>query len=141
MTRLKIHPIGKIATVIVVCMCFWGCSGGGVAKKTCYPVKGQVLIKSQPAAGAKVTLHPQNGTPEEWPSGYPHADVATDGSFEIGTYGDKVGDLFVTPLLGYSVPYGASFLIVGYLAMLHYYTEAFTWRKGSPYREHLALTA
>jgi hypothetical protein len=59
----------------------------------------------------------------------------------IDKYGNLLGELVVTPLFGYSVPYGASFLIVGYLAMLHYYTEAFTWRQGSPYRQHLALTA
>jgi hypothetical protein len=62
-------------------------------------------------------------------------------TYLIGEYGDLLSDHLVTPLLGYSVPYGASFLIIGYLAMLHYYTEAFTWKQGSPYRQHLALTA
>ena len=62
-------------------------------------------------------------------------------TYLIANYGDLLSGLLVTQVLGYNVPYGASFLIIGYLAMLHYYTEAFTWRQGSPYRQHLALTA
>jgi hypothetical protein len=62
-------------------------------------------------------------------------------TFLIGKYVDPVAQLVVTPLLGHQLPYSASFLIVGYLALLHYYTEAFTWRKGSPYRQHVAVTA
>ena len=42
-------------------------------------------------------------------------------------------------MLGYDVPSGASFLIVGYVSMLHYYTEAFTWQSGSAYRQHVAF--
>ncbi|MBI1831130.1 MAG: hypothetical protein HYR84_06740 [Planctomycetes bacterium] len=46
-----------------------------------------------------------------------------------------------TPMLGFELPYGASFLVVGYLGLLHYYTEAFTWRQGSPYRPHYGFTS
>lgn len=44
-------------------------------------------------------------------------------------------------LLGYNLPQSAGFLIVGYLGLLHYYTEAYTWQRGSPYRRYIALTS
>lgn len=62
-------------------------------------------------------------------------------TYLIGCYVDPLADLVVTPVLGYNLPYAASFLIVGYLGLLHYYTEAFTWRKDSPYRQHIAFTS
>ena len=37
------------------------CSGGGPQKKTCYPVKGQLFVKGQPAAGASLIFQPQGG--------------------------------------------------------------------------------
>jgi hypothetical protein len=58
-------------------------------------------------------------------------------TFLIGRYMDPLVDFVV----GHDLPYRPSFLIVGYLALLHYYTEAFTWRKGSPYRQYVAVTA
>jgi hypothetical protein len=60
-------------------------------------------------------------------------------TYLIGQFADPLVNGVVTPVLGYDVPYGASFLIVGYLAMLHYYTEAFTWQSGSAYRQHVAF--
>ncbi len=60
-------------------------------------------------------------------------------TFLIGRYLDPLADLAMTPVLGYSPAYGASFVIVGYLGMLHYYTEVFTWKHGSPYRQHVAM--
>jgi hypothetical protein len=62
-------------------------------------------------------------------------------TYLIDRFADPVAQLVVTPVLGYNLPYAASFLIVGYLGMLHYYTEAFTWRQGSPYRQHVALSS
>jgi len=41
--------------------------------------------------------------------------------------------------LCYHLPYAISFLIVGYLGLLHYFSEAFTWRSASPYRQHVFL--
>jgi hypothetical protein len=60
-------------------------------QKVCYPVKGQLFVKSQPAAGATVIFHPEGSTPEEWAGGFPRAQVTADGSFELATYGDKDG--------------------------------------------------
>jgi hypothetical protein len=62
-------------------------------------------------------------------------------TFLIGRYLDPLTHLVVHPVLGYDLPYAASFVIVGYLGLLHYYTEAFTWKKGSPYRQYVAMSA
>jgi hypothetical protein len=62
-------------------------------------------------------------------------------TYLIGRFIDPLAHLVIAPVLGYDLPYAASFIIVGYLGLLHYYTEAFTWRKGSPYRRHVVLTA
>jgi hypothetical protein len=87
-------PLGsKIAFVAVVCLCLTACSGGsGPPRKTCYPTKGQLFVKSQPAAGAMVILRPQGEVNlDEWFSGFPHGQVAADGSFELETYEEKDG--------------------------------------------------
>jgi hypothetical protein len=56
-------------------------------------------------------------------------------TFLIGRYVDP----FVEWFAGNGLPYTASFVVVGYLGMLHYYTEVFTWKQGSPYRRHIAM--
>lgn len=33
-----------------------------------------------------------------------------------------------------------SFIFVGYLSMMHYYMEAFTWKTASPYRRYIAMS-
>jgi hypothetical protein len=62
-------------------------------------------------------------------------------TYLIVRFTDPAAQLLLSPVLGYNLPYAASFLIAGYLGLLHYYTEAFTWRQGSPYRRHVAFTA
>jgi len=62
-------------------------------------------------------------------------------TYLIARFADPLATLVVTPLLGHDLPFLASFLIVGYLGLLHYYTEVFTWRQGSPYRQHVAMTS
>jgi hypothetical protein len=64
---------------------FTGCTPSN--DKPVYPVKGQVFVKSQPAAGALVILRPTGDPkPEEWTSGFPRAEVAADGTFQVSTY-------------------------------------------------------
>jgi hypothetical protein len=73
-------------------ICLTSCTKpSGPAQKVCYPVKGQLVVGGQPAAGAMVIFHPEGSTPEEWTSGYPRARVGADGAFELETYGDKDG--------------------------------------------------
>jgi hypothetical protein len=68
------------------------CSGAkGPAKKVCYPVKGELLVKDKPAEGALVILHPRDAKAEEWSAGFPHATVGADGKFTMSTYGENDG--------------------------------------------------
>jgi hypothetical protein len=85
----KITLLGLAAAIAIL---FASCSRPtGPAKKVCYPVKGQVFAGSQPAAGAMVIFHPDGSTPDDWPDGFPRAQVRADGSFEVGTYADNDG--------------------------------------------------
>jgi hypothetical protein len=63
----------------------------GPPKKVCYPVKGELTVKGQPAAGALVIFQPPGANSAEWSAGYPRATVAADGTFEVGTYADNDG--------------------------------------------------
>jgi hypothetical protein len=67
--------------------------------------------------------------------------VAIGLTFLIGRYVDPLANMVITPILGYAPTYSASFVVIGYLGMMHYYTEVFTWKHGSPYRQHLAMSA
>ena len=69
-----------------------GCASKDPRQKVCYPVEGQVLVKTQPAAGAIIAFQPAGGgNPEEWFAGYPQATAGADGTFHVVTYGDQVG--------------------------------------------------
>lgn len=61
-------------------------------------------------------------------------------TYLVTRFADSAARLLIVPALGHDIPYGAGVLVAGYLALLHYYTEAFTWRQGSPYRRHVVLT-
>ena len=69
---------------------------GGVASDV-YPVKGQVFVRGQPAAGAAVTYHPLNADES---GRIPTATVGPDGSFRLTTVsaydGAPPGDYAVT---------------------------------------------
>ena len=70
-----------------------GCtSQSGPAKKVCYPVKGELLVKDKPAGGAMVVFRPKgDANPADWISGFPRAHVQEDGKFDVGTYTDNDG--------------------------------------------------
>lgn len=61
-------------------------------------------------------------------------------TWAIDRFADPVARFVLAPT-GYDLPYAASFLVVGYLGLLHYYTEAFTWKRGSEYRDYVAMSA
>lgn len=61
-------------------------------------------------------------------------------TYLIGRFADPVAEIVLKPVLGYHLPYATSFLFIGYLGLIHYYTESFTWRQDSPYRRHLILS-
>lgn len=57
-----------------------------------YKVQGKLLVKGQPAAGARLTLHPaENPDPLLWKMGFPTAVVQPDGSFAFTSYSEGDG--------------------------------------------------
>lgn len=84
--KVRLGILGILAVLTVGCS-----SQSETPQKVCYPVRGQMFVGVQPAAGAMVIFHPLEGAPEEWTGGYPRAQVQADGSFEVETYADKDG--------------------------------------------------
>ncbi|WP_254512531.1 hypothetical protein [Anatilimnocola floriformis] len=67
-----------------------GC-GGSTHPKT-YPVRGELFVQGQPAAGARVILHPEvAGDQTLWPHGFPQAVVNPEGKFQFGCFADADG--------------------------------------------------
>ncbi len=52
---------------------------------------------------------------------------------------ELVGDRVLTPLLGYEGRYGLGLQLAIVLTLLHYVTEAVTWRRDSPYRRFVPV--
>lgn len=60
-------------------------------------------------------------------------------AYAIEHHGDRLFHAVTGGAFAVSYPDAVSLGLLGYLAMLHYYTEAFTWKAGSPYRRHIAM--
>jgi hypothetical protein len=61
-------------------------------------------------------------------------------AFALQAYGDdfisRLSDFF----FGVSIHKVITLGLLGYLALMHYYTEAFTWKNDSPYRRYIAFS-
>lgn len=69
----------------------FGCSSDDGRQKV-YPVSGELFVKGQPAAGARLTLQPVIvSDPKLWPMGYPTAIVQPDGKFQFNSYAEGDG--------------------------------------------------
>ncbi|WP_404359748.1 hypothetical protein [Methylotuvimicrobium sp. KM1] len=55
-------------------------------------------------------------------------------------YGDAAVEFLTEFLFGVEIRKAVSLGVIGYLALLHYYTEAFTWKNDSPYRKFIAFS-
>ena len=60
-------------------------------------------------------------------------------TFALEHWGDRAFDIVTAHAFADSFPQVMSLGLLSYLGMLHYYTESFTWRKGSPYRRYVSL--
>jgi hypothetical protein len=60
-------------------------------------------------------------------------------AFLIQAYGNQVFRTITGVLFGYEIYNFATLGILGYLALMHYYTESFTWKTGSPYRQYIGF--
>jgi len=93
---MMLHERGRVlrrALLAVTCLISAGCGGSSAE---IYPVRGEVYLNGQPAAGALVHFHPVDG--ELCSPAF--ATVNEDGSFELSTYGKndgaEPGDYIVT---------------------------------------------
>ena len=73
----------RIALVALACMAAVGCGPKGISVPRTAPVSGAVLFKGKPAAGVKVTFHPQFdiGATKFTPNG----ETGKDGRFTLST--------------------------------------------------------
>lgn len=58
----------------------------------------------------------------------------------LQNYGDAVVNLMTNYIFGVESHKAISLGLLGYLALMHYYTEAFAWKQGSPHRRFIAFT-
>ena len=61
-------------------------------------------------------------------------------AFVLQAYGDGLVNIITHFFFGMEIRQAVSVGILGYLGLMHYYTEAFTWKQGSPYRQYIAFT-
>jgi hypothetical protein len=60
-------------------------------------------------------------------------------AFVLQAYGDDIADSIARYLLGVEFYKVVTLGFLGYLALMHYYMEALTWQKDSPYRKYIAF--
>lgn len=61
-------------------------------------------------------------------------------AFVLQAYGDNIVDFITRYLLGVEFYKVITMGFLGYLALMHYYMEALTWQKDSPYRKFIAFS-
>ena len=61
-------------------------------------------------------------------------------AFVLQAYGDNTVSLITRYLFDVEIDKAATLGLLGYLALMHYYTEAFTWKQDSPYRQFIAFS-
>ncbi len=58
-------------------------------------------------------------------------------TFLLQEYGDQWVDMLTRFFIGMEFRQVVSVGLIGYFSLMHYYTEAFTWKYGSPYRKYI----
>ncbi len=61
-------------------------------------------------------------------------------AFVLQAYGDDIVSYLTQVIFGVEIRKAVTLGLLGYLALMHYYTEAFTWKQGSPYRQFIGFT-
>jgi hypothetical protein len=61
-------------------------------------------------------------------------------AFVLQAYGDAIVSYLTQILFGVEIRKAITLGLLGYLALMHYYTEAFTWKQGSPYRQFIGFS-
>jgi len=60
-------------------------------------------------------------------------------AFAIEHYGDAAANVLAGGALAGRFPQAVSLGLLVYLGLLHYFTESFTWKTGSPYRRYVSV--
>ncbi len=60
-------------------------------------------------------------------------------AFVLQAYGDNVVSYLTQVIFGIEIRKAITLGLLGYLALMHYYTEAFTWKQDSPYRQFISF--
>ena len=61
-------------------------------------------------------------------------------AFVLQAYGDNIVSAITEIFFGVEIHKAITLGLLGYLALMHYYTEAFTWKQESPYRRFIAFS-
>jgi hypothetical protein len=61
-------------------------------------------------------------------------------AFVLQSYGDSLIKMLTEFFFGVEIRKAVTLGLLGYLALMHYYTEAFTWKQGSPYRKFIGFS-
>jgi hypothetical protein len=61
-------------------------------------------------------------------------------AFVLQAYGDNIVSYLTQVIFGVEIRKAITLGLLGYLALMHYYTESFTWKQGSPYRQFIGFT-
>jgi hypothetical protein len=61
-------------------------------------------------------------------------------AFVLQAYGDNIVNYLTKVIFGVEIRKAITLGLLGYLALMHYYTESFTWKQGSPYRQFIGFT-
>lgn len=61
-------------------------------------------------------------------------------AFVLQAYGDSIVNLVTRYLFDVEIRKVITVGLLGYLALMHYYTEAFTWKQDSPYRRFIVFS-
>ncbi|MBE0471687.1 MAG: hypothetical protein IBX55_19525 [Methyloprofundus sp.] len=58
-------------------------------------------------------------------------------AYVLQVYGDQWFNAITQFFLGMEIRKAITLGLIGYFSLMHYYTEAFTWKHGSPYRHYI----
>ena len=58
-------------------------------------------------------------------------------TYLLQVYGDQWFEVLTQFLFGMEIRQAITVGLIGYFSLMHYYTEAFTWKYGSPYRKYI----
>jgi len=61
-------------------------------------------------------------------------------AFVLQAYGDIIVNQLINYLFGIKINKAVTLGLLVYFALMHYYTESFTWKQDSPYRKYIGFS-